>query len=558
MMRDSVRTVRTLLAAAVVAAGVAAPAPPAAADVIRLKDGGSYEGDIRPHPDGWVVTEPDGRRIVVTRDRVAGLEAKPNKAVPAVVEQRLASLRRAADAMPDARQVIDRYRTFLQQYAGTQTAELARADLKVWQDRVDRGLTKVGDKWVTDDERRALLERSYDTAERAMELLRGGRANEAAPLLERSLAENPQNAAAWYLKGLLLIKQDKATDARKAFEQASALAPDHAATHNNLAVVQWRQNQHVSALLSYEKALLAAPLHRTVLDNMAEALATLPENLRTGTHVGRVVRHFNDQDLLLQQQMAGQGLHRWGSSWVPKAELDKLQAAERVVRARVDQLEVEYHNVGRRIDRLTDDIRSAEQTVKRMEQDSVGYDSNGRLVRYPLPPSYYEFLRDLGNMKAEQQQRTGEQEQMRREARRLVQTLPTPRYAGVQRAIDWEGTPIFGRPNPPAAPPVAVNPPPGGNGLPPNLTAAPGGAAAGAGSHPATPANPVAATTQPAVTPTPVAQTPSPRPASEQPPPPRSVVPPEKPSILDRQFVDEPPPPHAPGRAPADGPQRSQ
>jgi tetratricopeptide (TPR) repeat protein len=538
MSRGPVRTVRTLILPAAAAAWAAAVgvAVPALGDVIRLKDGNTYEGDIRPHPDGWVVVEPDGRRTVVPRGRVAGLEAKP-KVAPAAADQRLASLRRAVEALPDPKQVLDRYRAFVVQYAGTPAGDTARADLKVWQDRVDRGLTKVGDKWVTDDERKALLARSYDTAERAMDLLRANRATDAAPVLEQALAENPQNPAAWYLKGLLLSKQDKAPDARKAFEQAAALAPDHAATHNNLAVVQWRQNQHVSALLSYEKALLAAPLHRTVLDNMAEALAALPENLRGGTNVARVVRHFNDQDLQLAQQMAAQGLRRWGSSWVPKAEFDKLQAHEREIRARVDQMEVEHHGLTRRVEQLAAEIKTTEQALKRMEQDSIGYDGNGRIVRYPLPGSYYEFLRGLGNMKAERQQRLDEQELMRREARRLVQSLPTPRYAGAQRLIDWEGTPIFGRPNPPA---VAA-------GAAPATVPAAAGAWAARPGDPATPA-PVT----PTPTPAPVVQAPPARPPADPPPPSRPFVPPEKPSILDRRFADEPPPfPSPPPPAPS-------
>lgn len=542
-----------MLGAALAAGGLAAVA---SADLIRLKDGRSYEGDIRPHPDGWVVTEPDGRRTIVARERVAGLEAKP-KLGQETADQRLTSLRRAAEAMPEARQAVERYRTFVQQYAGTPAADIARADLKVWQDRVDLGYAKVGDKWVSEVDRKALLERSYDTAERAMVLLKAGRAADAGPLLDQAVAENAQNAAAWYLKGLLLFKQEKTVEARKAFEQASALSPDHAATHNNLAVVQWRQNQHVSALLSYEKALLAAPLHRTVLDNLAEALAGLPENLRDGTQVTRVVRHFNDQDLLLQQQMATQGLHRWGSSWVTKPELDKLQAVEREVRGRIDQLEAEYNAAARRVERLAADIKSTEATVRRMETGSVGYDAGGRLVRYPMPPSYDDFLRDLGAMKAERQQRVDEQQLMRKEARRLAQALPTPKYTGVQRLIELEGTPIFGRPNPPtAAPAVAA----ANAGQPPNKLAAnvpPGnGAAAGPGQNPGPSSRstgPAAAVTPPGsgpVTPSPPAR------AATRPAQPRPFVPPEKPSLMDRRLEDELPP-RGSGQPPSDDPKNA-
>ncbi|MDB5295383.1 MAG: hypothetical protein JWO31_1366, partial [Phycisphaerales bacterium] len=437
----------TVLATAAFATGLvpAVGGPGGAAargDVIRLKDGTTFEGDIKPHPEGWVVTQADGQRRVIARDRVAGLEARP-KGSPATVDARLGSLRRAAEAMTDPKQAVERYRSFIQQYPTGPSADQARADLELWQDRVDRGQTKIGDQWLDAAGRQAALDQSYHTAGRAVDLFRQARSAEAAPVVDQALGENPQNAAAWYLKGVLLFKQDKAAEARKAFDQAAALVPDHAATLNDLAVVQWRQNQQVSALVSYEKALLAAPLHRAVLDNLSEALAALPDNLRGGTQVGRIVKLFNEQDQLLQQQMAAQGMFRWGASWVTKPALDKLQAVEREVRGRVDQMEVEYNALTQRVERLNADIRSAETTLRRMESTSFGYDANGGVVRYPLPPSYYEFLRDVGTMKAERQQRQTEQETMRAEARRLVQSVPTPRYTGTQRLIEWEGTPIF-------------------------------------------------------------------------------------------------------------------
>ncbi len=322
--------------------------------------------------------------------------------------------------------------------------------------------------------------------------------------------ENPKNPAAWYLKGILLFKQDKAVEARKAFETASGLVPDHAATYNNLAVVLWRQSQHVAALLNYEKALLAAPLHRGVLDNMAEALSALPAELRDGAHVKRVVRHFNDQDSLLQQQLAQQGSYRWGSTWVARADYDQLVAVEREVRGKIDQLEIEFNAVTARLQRIDADITTVQSTLRQMEANTLALDASGRTVRYPLPPSYYDYVRDLGALRAERDQRLIEQEQMRQHARKLQQTVPTPKYTGVQRLIEWEGTPIFGKAAamPPVQPPAA----------PPDVKPAP----------------PVAV--QP-----PVAE-PAPNPATRPSPPPRRpAVPFEKPSLMDRRFADPPP-----------------
>jgi tetratricopeptide (TPR) repeat protein len=555
-VRPPVRRLRLRpLFACAVAAGVTGwAARPVPAGVVRLKDGTTYEGEIKPERGGYVVTLADGKTVYVAADKVVGLEAKPKAVVgPNASLDRLASLRRAVENVPDLRQVVDRYKAFIAQHAGTPGAEQAQADLRVWQDRLDRRLTKVGEQWLSDLERQQLAERSFRTAEQAMDLLRQNRPTEAAPVVEQALAENGQNPAAWYLRGLLLWKQDRAPDARKAFDQVVALAPDSAAGHNNLAVVQWRQTQHVAALLSYDRALLAAPQSLVVLDNLAEALHALPADLRTAANVRKVVRHFNDQESLVRPPMEARGLFRWGSSWVTKAEYDRLLAVEREILDKIDRMEADYNALATRVQQLDRDVASLEATIRRMEADAYAFDpATNRTVRYPMPASYYTFVRDLGTAKAERAQRATEQQQMRRQANQLVQTMPTPRYTGVQRVIETDGTPVIGKPaaGGPAGMPVAAGGPGGAGGVGaagqpvPAAPVAPGGPA-GTG-DPAT--APVAGGPQgQGATPAASADTALGLPGSPAVPEVdwpsrRRAVPPEKPSILDRRLSDPPPP----------------
>jgi tetratricopeptide (TPR) repeat protein len=224
-------------------AGLSVCASPALADVIRLKDGKRIEGDIKRTEDGWAVTGRDGRRMVVPFDQVAGMEAT-GKAGPGDVEAGLASLRRAVEHAADLKQVIDRYKTFIAQHEGTPVAEKARADLGVWQERFDRGMVKVGERWVTAQEKADLQHKAAALARDVAEMLRQGRLREATPVLEKAVADNPQSAALWYLKGVLHYRQDQFQPARKAFESALPPAPDHAPTLNNLAVVLGRLNAH--------------------------------------------------------------------------------------------------------------------------------------------------------------------------------------------------------------------------------------------------------------------------------------------------------------------------
>ena len=275
-------------------------------------------------------------------------------------------------------------------------------------------------------------------------------------------------------------------------------------------------------MLTYDKALIAASLHRTILDNMAEALHVLPEELRSGAAVKKVVRHFNDQELLLQQQMAAQGLYRWGANWVSKTDFETLRAAEKEVRVKLEKLEGDYVALGQRITRLSDDIASAERTVARMESDSIAYDASGRIIRVPLPRSYYDFIRDVNSMKAERTQRREEQETMRRQGKQLAQSLPIPQYTGIQRLIEWEGTPIFGN-NAARKPDVAnggLNDPLAGNG------------------GPQKPVN-LAATSPTAIQPAVIQPVTADSPAAPPPPRPRPMVPIERPSILERAFSED-------------------
>ena len=540
---------RRAIRALALACGIAVvPASVGLADTLRLKDGNVYHGQVHKTEDGWVITFEDGNSLTFATAKVAGVDADPRNQVAA---ERLASLRRAVPAIDDPRRIMERYRAFIQQFAGTTAAADAREDLSIWQDRLDRKLIKVGDQWVTEPERHTLIEASLLMAEQAMQLLRQGKVNEALPVLDKAISDNADNAPAWYLKGLVLWKQDHIPEARKAFERVVELMPDHAPTHNNLAVLLWRQNQHVAALLSYDKALLASPQNRLILDNLAEAFAALPVELRARTTVGRVVRHFNDDDAIVRERLAEQGLFRWGSSWVTKPEYSRLVEIEKEVRGRLDQMEIEYNGQADKVRQLDAEIASTESTIRRMEANSAGVDAYGRIVRYALPPSYYDFIRDLGTLRAERQQRVDEQALMRKQAQQLAQSLPTPRYSGAQRMVEFDGTPIFGpkvvAEQLAARQQKAEAQPAGNAAIPPAGAPQAAGQPSIAPPGGAQPANPPAAAT-PSTPSAPAAPTPSSpvAPAAEpatRPVRPAPTVPPEKPSILDRRFRDALPPP---------------
>jgi tetratricopeptide (TPR) repeat protein len=417
-------------------------------DVVHLKDGSRLEGEIRRAGDEYLVTEQGGKVTRLPVEKVGSIEVKPQVGDDAAMG-RLHSLRRAAENLTDFKQILERYKTFIEQNPGTPAATEAKADVEMWQDRQTRGLIKLGDKWVTPEERDTLRGQSSEVAVHLHDMLKQGRLKEATPVLDKALAVDPQSMSLLYLRGVLNYQQEQILPARKAFEAVTALAPDHAPTLNNLGVVLWRQNAIGAALGYYDRALLAAPGSRDILDNVAEALNALPKDQRDTPITKKLVRHFKEQDDDAQKKLAAKGMYRWGSTWVSEKELAKLQDAEKAIKDKIAVISQDFDAVAKRINSIDRRIAEDQQELSLIDSQSYAQGADGRFVRLPYPPRYYTVAREIDALKAERADRVTEQERLRNAAKQLQQQLPTPKYTGIQRLIDADGMPL---PAPPAAP----------------------------------------------------------------------------------------------------------
>ncbi len=414
----------------------------ASAGIVHLKDGSTVEGDVKKSDDGWVVVTPDGKSTLIPPERVSSIQLKPQtqQGGDAVA---LGSLRRAAENLSDIRQILDRCRAFQKQYAGTPSAAAVQADIDLWEQRLADGLVKQGDKWVTRDQQQKIRAAAVDAAGAVRELLLQGKAKEAATKLAPVLADDPQNPAALYLRGVMLLRQEQLAPARKAFEAVAAALPDHGATLNNIAVIHWRQNAFANALNFYDQAMSAAPGSMLVLNNVAEALHALPPEQRSTPLSKRVVRRFNDQDNALQDRLKARGLFRWGSSWVTAEDLDKLQEAEKRTKDKLDELQTEFDDQQDRISDIDREIDDTERSMHRIEAFSYTRDSQGNLLRLSYPRVYYELQHDLQSLKTDRANEVAKLERVRKKARAIQQSLPKPRYADVQQPVDVEGAPLL-------------------------------------------------------------------------------------------------------------------
>src|SRR2546421_44950 len=119
------------------------------ADIVRLNDGTTINGDIKKAADGWYVTDAHGKVTHVSTDQVKSIELAPKGDPKDVAVGKLASLRRSVEALSDLKLIIDRYEKFIEQNKDLpNVVEDGKKDLALWKARQARGMVKVGTKWV--------------------------------------------------------------------------------------------------------------------------------------------------------------------------------------------------------------------------------------------------------------------------------------------------------------------------------------------------------------------------------------------------------------------------
>ena len=426
----------------------------ASADVVLLHDGTTLDGDVKKGPGGYVVTMADGTVRALDRDEVKSIEmASPPPLTTKAAEEKLASFRRSVEYVDDVDKVIERYQRFIEQNAGTALEGDARQDLAKWQQRRDQGLVKFGNRWIPAEERAKLQEAAFRQASVARRALKQGKFHEAESLINKAIQEDPQNAAAQDLRGLLHYRQDHLMPARRSFEIVNTLLPNHAPTLNNLAVILSRQNQHATSLNFYDQAMVASPKNKDVLNNTAEAIYGMPDNVRDMPVAQRVLRRFTEQDMDLARELEAQGLHRWGATWVTSEQLEQLRQAEREAKDKLDQLASEFDAVKVRIRNIESDIEDNERAMRRLESSAYVRDINGQIWQAALPPIYGELQADNRKLLDERQQQFNELDKLREQAKAVNRNLPIPKYAGIQRMQDESHAPVVGPdPGPTTAP----------------------------------------------------------------------------------------------------------
>ncbi|MBC8106202.1 MAG: tetratricopeptide repeat protein [Anaerolineae bacterium] len=417
----------------------------ALADIVILNDGTKLEGDVKKTDRGWTIATSDGKTIEVSADKVKSIQLGKDaaKGTPERATSDLMSLRRSVENLSDVKAVIDRFNRFIEQNKDTPAATEAQKDLAIWQDRADRGLVKLGNKWISPEERSQYADKALAIAAQARGYVEHGRLHDADPLIAEALENDPQCAPALYLRGVMQFQQNQLPPARKSFDAVNTVIKDHAPTLNNLAVILSRQNATMPSLNHYEQAITAAPVNKFILDNIAEALATVPEDQRKNRVAQLLFRKFTEQDTRLQEALAAQGLYRWGSTWVDRPEMDRLKEIEKQVNEKISKVKSEGEANEKRVNEIDGEIQSIERSLREIESQSIYRDPDGRLVRMPYPGIYYDLQTDRTKLQGERSSLAAKLNGARAEMKRLQNELPKPKFTGIQKLVGAEGTPVM-------------------------------------------------------------------------------------------------------------------
>jgi len=141
--------------------------------------------------------------------------------------------------------------------------------------------------------------------------------------------------------------------------------------------------------------------------------------------------------------MEKRGRYPWGSHWVTGDELDRLQELERENDAKIKDLEKDFDGAEDKVKRIDDDIAETQRGLRRIEATSYTRDASGRPIRLQYPRVYYDMQKDIANLRRDRADQVALMDRLRQQAKSLKQQLPIPRYNGVQRLIEAEGTPLI-------------------------------------------------------------------------------------------------------------------
>ena len=114
-----------------------------------------------------------------------------------------------------------------------------------------------------------------DDIQDANKLFKQGQHSQALDKVNEFLANNPKDAQARFLKGLIFTEQGKTAESIKVFSALTEDYPELPEPYNNLAVLYAGQGQYDKAKLALEMAIRTHPSYATAHENLGDIYAKM-------------------------------------------------------------------------------------------------------------------------------------------------------------------------------------------------------------------------------------------------------------------------------------------
>jgi len=109
----------------------------------------------------------------------------------------------------------------------------------------------------------------------ARQALQAGQHAKALELAEKQIKNEPMNAQARFLKGMILIGMNRPNDALEVFKKLTEDFPALPEPYNNLAVIYAQQKQYDKARAALEQAIRTHPSYATAYENLGDIYSFL-------------------------------------------------------------------------------------------------------------------------------------------------------------------------------------------------------------------------------------------------------------------------------------------
>ena len=239
-------------------------AAPCFGDKLTLNDGTVLEGTIIPRADDYWVKTPDGETHTIPKSAVKSLEktavrspgatgstGTPVAGPTAAVSAEFSITKRKADVvlLPDV--AVDLWKAFISTHTAAPDLSAAEKELDKWQKLADDGSERITGKWVSGDDKKAMVAKSAVLLKAAAEDMSKSQTVNAVEKLKEANKVYPNSMDVNFTLGYIALTAHNHEEAVPYFEQCLKLNPKSGSAANNLAICLWETKKIDRALATF-------------------------------------------------------------------------------------------------------------------------------------------------------------------------------------------------------------------------------------------------------------------------------------------------------------------